>query len=171
MGNKTIYVSDDDIWEKAKKFAGKDGLSSVIARSLGDYVAARTAQDEAMEKYHFEIIDLSEPDGPTAVIGFEGTKLLSTSFNLIANPFVPSDNDIEADVEIYRTRLGTFVLLAEPTSTEPQSKSVFATYETHRSLRELMSGTIVQCMLPPNRHELLTELTTRLGKDVVTWID
>lgn len=173
-GNRTIYLANDELWEKAKALAGREGLSAVIARALADFVATRTKANEEFEKFHFEIVGIpepGEPGGPTEVIGFEGKKLVSTSSDLECNPFDESDSHVETVIQIYRTRLGTFVVLATPATDAPESESAFAIYETHRSVTEVMGGHIVGCMFPPDRHELLKELTVKLGKDSVTWID
>ena len=89
----------------------------------------------------------------------------------MSNPFDHSEQSVEAEIEIYRTRLGTLVILARPTRDETESESAFVVYETHQSVKDLMSGHIVSSVWLPNRHELLTELTKALGKDAVTWID
>lgn len=151
--------------------AGKEGLSSVIARGLADFVASKTAADQSFEKFHFEIFGGDpETTAPTEVIGFEGTQLVSKSFALDFSPF-DDDEGLETDVQIYRTRLGTLVILAAPKSDEFESPSAFGTYETHQSVKALMSGVIVGCMDPTDRHGLLREVTVKLGKDGVTWID
>lgn len=170
-GNRTIYVADDSLWEKAKTLAGREGLSSVIAKALADFVAQRTADQAACQKLHFEIFGDDE-DSPIEVIGFEGRQLLSGTYDLAVSPF-EADGRLEAVIEIYRTKLGTFVLLATPATDERESRSrsAFDLYERHNSVRDLMSGHIVGCFAAVNRHELLTELTKGLGKDAVTWID
>ena len=172
MPNKTIYVANEELWERAKKLAGNKGLSSVISQALADYVASRSAQDASLEKFHFEIGMYS--DSPTEVIGFEGKQLISKTFDLAVNPFDQSDSEIrgiEAVIQIYRTRLGKFVLLARPTDDQPESVGAFVTYESHSSVKDVMSGNVAACLHPPNRHELLQDLTNGLGKDAVTWID
>lgn len=105
------------------------------------------------------------------MIGFEGKKLGSFTFDLVANPFDEDSKAPEANVEVYRTRAGKFVLLAVPQSYTPESASAFALWETHDSLTDVMGGNVVSCMFPPDRHELLTLLTASLGKDAVKWID
>lgn len=171
-GNRTIYLANDELWERAKTLAGRDGISTVIAKSLADFVGQRTADQASYQKFHFEIFGDDE-FSPVEVIGFEGRKILSGTFDLAVSPFEESDRGVEAVIEIYRTKLGTFVLLARPVTDDPEhsSRSLFALYERHNSVRDLMSGHIAGCFATPNRHELLTELTKGLGKDAVTWID
>ncbi len=131
----------------------------------------RTADQAAYQKFHFEIFGDDE-DSPVEVIGFEGRQLLSGKYDLAVSPFGP-DGSPEAIIEIYRTKLGTFVLLATPVTDDPEgrSRSAFELYERHNAVRDLMSGHIVGCLAASNRHELLTELSKGLGKDAVTWID
>lgn len=170
-GNRTIYLADDALWEKAKTFAGKEGISSVIARALTEFVAQRGEEDASCQRFHFEIVEVENPENTLEVIGFEGRLLLSTRFDLVVSPFEQDGKPVAAEIEIYRTKLGTFILLARPTSDEPESASAFSSYEKHNSVRALMSGLVVGCMHPFQRHELLNELTKKLGKDAVTWID
>lgn len=177
-GNRTIYLADDALWEKAKTLAGKEGISSVISRALLDFVSLRTAEDAANQRFDFELLDptasAEEGVGVVEVIGFEGRRLVSGSFDLEHNPFLErsaADGGVPTVIQIYRTKLGTFVLLAAPVTELPESVSTFYLYETHKSVREVMSGSVVACLFPPDRHELLTDLTKGLGKDAVTWID
>jgi hypothetical protein len=171
-GNRTIYLADDALWEKAKALAGKDGISSVISRALSDYVSQRTAEESTSKRFCFELLDAKDPELPVIeVIGFEGRILFSNSFDLDLNPFDESRQRVETVIQIYRTKLGTFVLLAAPATDNPESASTFYLYEKHSSIRDLMSGSCVACLFPPDRHDLLTELTKSLGKDAITWID
>lgn len=169
--NRTIYIANDELWNRAKTLAGAEGLSAVIARALADFVAARTNPDETFEKFRFEILGLHDSAGPTEVIGFEGKELLSGSFDLEESPLGDSAWGDKAFIKVYRTRLGKFVVLAAPAPDLPESESAYALYEGHKSVTEVMRGGIVSCMFPPARHEFLKKLTANLGKDGVTWID
>lgn len=70
MGNKTIYVKDDATWERAKKLAGKEGLSSVIGEALARYVAEKEEQADGYEKHTIRLAD--SPD----VYAFVGKHLV-----------------------------------------------------------------------------------------------
>lgn len=173
MGNKTIYIANEDLWKQAKTLSGKDGLSSVIAKALQEFVTERNSADQGYEKLHFEVLGNPDLSGPTEVIGFEGKVLYENTFKLVANPFVQSDSakGLEAWIAIYRTKSGTFVVLAGPTLNEPTSASSCDRWESHRSVADVMSGGIIASMYPPDRSELLREFTANLGKGAVTWID
>ncbi len=56
MPNKTIYVSDDDLtlFEEAKNLAG-EALSSVISRSLKEYVARNRKHTKGMKEISVEV--------------------------------------------------------------------------------------------------------------------
>ena len=125
-GNRTIYLANDELWERAKNLAGKEGLSSVIAKALADFVAQRDADQSSFQKFTFEILGDPHSEDPTEVIAFEGRQLLNTVFALAASPFAGIETSGEADIQIYRTRLGTLVLLAAPSLDQPSSASAFA---------------------------------------------
>lgn len=110
-------------------------------------------------------------DTETEVIGFEGRKLLSDSYALVANPFFEEASGCDAEIEIYRTRSGAFVVLATPDLPEPASNSSFAHWGKYQSLKDLMADEIVAKLYPPDRHELFKKLSAQLGKDSATWIE
>jgi hypothetical protein len=99
--NKTIYVKDERLWEQAKKFAGKDGLSAVIANSLAEYVAARQAATSSEKVFRLVIEPL---EGPPERIAFAGQLIESRQF--------PSDPYDMLVVSVYKTAAGRFVVTA-----------------------------------------------------------
>ena len=66
-GNRTIYLANDELWERAKNLAGKEGLSSVIAKALADFVAQRDADQSSFQKFTFEILGDPHSEDPTEV--------------------------------------------------------------------------------------------------------
>lgn len=42
-GTKTIYVRDEDLWDRAKALAGEDGLSGAISHLLSEWVEKQEA--------------------------------------------------------------------------------------------------------------------------------
>src|ERR671912_440275 len=66
MANKTIYVKDDELWERAKQLVGKDGLSALLSEMLQNYVKRKDV-GPSEQRFNFQIghwEDTDETDQP-----------------------------------------------------------------------------------------------------------
>lgn len=58
MPAKTLYVKDEQLWEKAKRLAGHQGFSRVIMQLLGKWVADKEKQNAVKSGKEFSEIEL-----------------------------------------------------------------------------------------------------------------
>lgn len=150
MGNKTIYVKDDELWNRAKALAGKDGLSGVIGQAIADYVVRREAAEAGFSRIRFEF---EFPDDPERleVVEFDGTR--------VGRLAVDSGNGA---VEVYVTRAGTLVCVYE-------YEHEVGGYETYQSIAKLAEDEYLNRADEADVSGLLQAL--RRSSANRTWID
>ena len=90
MPTKTLYVKDQQLWEKASRLAGPQGLSGVVTQSLAKWVADKEKQEAMKSGKEFTEIELwvggqehqhwhpKDPLGGNYKIAFTGRLLDST---------------------------------------------------------------------------------------------
>jgi hypothetical protein len=98
---RTLYVRDQDLWERARKLAGSQGLSSLVERAVRQYLD----QQEPIAKTHSHRFVLpvrsDEENEMEESIEFQGHLLVdSAGFSLEQIP----------RIQVYRTSLGRFVV-------------------------------------------------------------
>lgn len=172
MGNKTIYVQDERLWQKAKKLAGKEGLSRVIAKALEDFVATHDRQTQGFRRYQFEVAYASDDNDefrPIDYVAFEAKPI----FTGVLIYDVPDHLDIDPPddrvrVDVYQTGKGTLVLTARHLEA-PDGQLLH--YGSFRSMDELIKDSVVSNLAPTDRAKLLTELASQLRDSLVIWID
>src|SRR4051812_5451894 len=71
MGNKTIYVRSDDLWDRGRARAGDAGISKGVAEALTAWLARSEAGVAGNQRYQFSIT--APTDCPS--IAFEGREL------------------------------------------------------------------------------------------------
>jgi hypothetical protein len=148
MGNKTIYVKDEALWERAKELAGKEGFSAVIAKALAEFVQRTEDENRRFTEHSLTI--------GNEVVRFRGRSLASTVIG------IPPGG--AGEMEVYVTKGGKLVLVARNESGEDVAHEVWDT------LPELakMSYYMPACPAP---EEFLDELAEALAEAPIVWID
>lgn len=154
MPNRTIYVKDTDLWQKAKKLAGKGGLSEVISNALQKYVADEEARAKGMET--IRIVAHQHVDAPPERIAFRGRRLAETTAD-------------DVTVTVWETERGRFVLTLENDNLPPSVPCFY--YSVRDQLRALAEDNSVRAV--PHIDELLTEAELTQARTATTeiWID
>jgi hypothetical protein len=159
MGNKTIYVQDEAMWKRAKKLAGKAGLSGVIAKALRDFVERR---DEGLERLQFKVAEGAGPDSVSDVIAFDGKLLASAELE------VSSDGPLAYSfvVKVYLTKGGKLVLIGLQA---PDDGALY--WNSYDKLRALREDPFLEPATNESRSRLLRQVRQALGKEFVHQID
>lgn len=154
MGNKTIYVKDEALWERAKQLVGKEGLSGLIAEALAEFVQRKEAESRG---FSLQEISLKHDDGEETV-KFVGKEILAQI------PLPCDDHHPRSLADLFQTRAGKMlVVLKEDGSYEP-----FA-YHTYDTPEELVTSGVLKSI--PNRVEFQQAIGEALGHKWGTWID
>jgi len=111
VGNKTIYVKNEELWETAKSLAGKAGLSGFIEEALEQLVAAKQLKQKGLKRFHVRLVEPDEwGDDPTDEIrhiGFDGKRLVDRDelsvYLTKVGKFIVTDNRLDAGISGYRT--------------------------------------------------------------------
>jgi len=130
MPKTSIYIRDEDVemFEKARKLAGEEGLSKVIADTVKLYVRIKEAEKDGMEEIRLEI----GVDDNTEEIAFIG-KLIS---EYTEDRGQTSDRkDRWTDYKAYLTSKGYLLLYKEHGSLW-QGETKRSEYETFSGLGE-----------------------------------
>lgn len=165
MANKTIYVKDELLWEKAKKFAGDAAISGLIAEALREYVKRKEGEAALrageMTKVELRVGGPLHQDKPAHRIGFIGRLLY--------------DTDVEADprcmvFETQSRRLLLYKTNSHPYHEDGATYEVFSTYEELAKSRNARSNF---CLIEEQgrpEHEGIREIAAKLGKEPLVWI-
>jgi len=171
MGNKTIYVSDEKLWSEAKKLAGQKGLSAVIAEALRQFVTESRLVRDGYQDWRFA----AGPGGADR-IAFNGKLLVEKRSNASRGQDVwppeafPDDADeIQVQIEVYRTRKGTFVVVGELVRTDNESIPVY--WATQPSVSAVRADKAVSTMESRDRADLLDEVSVEGQDDWATFIE
>jgi hypothetical protein len=107
VGNKTIYVKDEGLWERAKRLAGKEGLSSFVGEALAAHVEQKEGEALGVRKYALRV-------GPQR-IQIHGRRLGQRRFVYCPSGHRPDEQPdaptTTVDAEVYRTRSGKLILV------------------------------------------------------------
>lgn len=120
VGKKTIYVKNEELWERAKSIAGVDGLSRLVEAALEGVVTAKQLQQQGLERYNLRVEPILDftPD-VKETLAFDGECLVAREW--------PS-------VSVYRTKGGKFIVTDNLVS--DGSITAYRTYETLYALKE-----------------------------------
>ena len=103
MPAKTLYVKDEQLWEKAKRLAGHQGFSGVIMRLLAKWVADKEKQEAMKSGKEFSAIELwvggdehqmwhpKDPLGGDHKIAFTGRLLHSSEHEVVLGVYPQVD--------------------------------------------------------------------------------
>src|SRR5688500_11388610 len=169
MANKTIYVADEKLWKDAKRLAGEQGVSSVIADALRRFVDEQRLQREGVEDFRFEA-------------GFRGADRIAFKGKFIASrkstvemgeevwPQEAFDgvDVIPVVIDVYRTIKGTFIVVGELVGHADNLPVYGATHSTVQSLRNDKVLTTIDAR---DRAHLLDAVSLAAADDWATWID
>jgi hypothetical protein len=165
MSNRTVYVKDESLWEKAKKFAGETGISGVIAEALQKYVD-RKERDTALRAGETTNVELRvggrlHDDEPAHRIGFVGRLLY--------------DTDVEADprcmvFETQGKRLVLYKTNSHPARDDGATYEVFSTYEELAKSRDARNNFWLIEEQGRPEHEGIREIAAKLGQEPLVWI-
>ena len=142
MGKKTIYVTDEGLWERARKLAGPEGMSAFIAEALRLHVAAVDAKRQGFQKFHLSYFGES--------MRVEG-RLLRSLTN-------PTSN---ARADIYLTRAGALLLTI--TSPGEDDTEYYCTYDSIAELCQTLRDSFD--LTEAAEATLRTHLRSDLGPD------
>ena len=103
MPAKTLYVKDEQLWDKAKRLAGHQGFSGVIMRLLAKWVADKEKQEAMKSGKEFSEIELwvggdehqmwhpKDPLGGDHKIAFTGRLLHSSEHEVVLGVYPQVD--------------------------------------------------------------------------------
>ena len=147
MGNKTIYVKDEALWDRAKELAGKEGFSAVIAQALADFVERKADEHRGLTDYRLPIGD--------ELICWRGRLLTSTVLGL--------GNQRAGELEVYQTKAGKLVVVAGDLA------DAFG-YEVYETLEQFAnSGGHLRDV--PDPEGFVEEVSEAMGQNPTVWID
>lgn len=167
MGNKTIYVKDEALWDRAKKLAGKDGLSSLIAEALEAYVNRKEAEQSGFKLFKFNVQELREmtDSGPTfwlkEQVAFQGRQLGTAH---LLNPTDP--NYPYAQIDVYLTKGHKLVAVVTD-----EMLGVPTGYRVFNSPAELRSDELFADVEAESKAALFDKIAAELGERWSRWID
>jgi hypothetical protein len=172
VGNKTIYFKDDDLWERARELAGKDGISAVIQAALSRFVSVKEQEAKGFGRIRLEAGFKDEPEhsvhyGTTERIAFDGL-LLAEQVVPIAYTDGSNDEAYEVQFRLYRTQGENLVFTVADVGDDLFGVSHHAVY---RSLSALREDEHLQTADPVARAEFLDKCSAQLGEDWAVWID
>jgi hypothetical protein len=174
MPNKTIYVRDENLWERAKKLAGAEGLSGLVGEALAEHVKRREQQRAAFQRGQAEMREV------TLDVGGEDHRELhgeEVDHKIAFVGRLLHDTDIEAlpRCAVYQTKSGKLLLYT--TWDVGDRDEMGATYELFDSFEELAQSSAARNNFnllqefQVDRYAPLAEIARKLGKDLVIRIE
>lgn len=165
MANRTIYVKDESLWEKAKHFAGDVGISGLIAQMLKEYVERKEREASVrageMTKVELRVGGPLHEDEPSHRVAFIGRLLY--------------DTDVEADprcmvFETQSKRLVLYKTNSHPYREDGATYEVFSTYEELAATPAARNNFwLIEGQGHPEQ-EGIREIAAKLGKEPLVWI-
>ena len=185
MPNKTIYVKDEALWNRAKELAGKGGLSDLIERTLREFV------DREGQGFTLRVVRILGQ----REVRFYGRLLYEA--RLDEPQFQSADHNTEhaAFGQVFQTKSGKLVAVVRDESKDRLDGQVFRfdrgywQYEsfdefaknsdffkvicahTGSQLRKEGDGSVPQDVLDEVRNEFRDGVAHALGTDHLVWID
>ena len=155
MGNKTIYVKNDELWETAKSMAGKDGLSSFIEEAVQRLVTAKQLEQKVRQPFSLPYKPMDKSFTVKRAeerLGFEGKCLLDWG------PFA-----------VYLTKGGTFIV-TDNSGDEDQS---ILDYQTYDELDELQKARSIAALDKEQQDRVWNRIRDALPPQLIhtIWID
>jgi hypothetical protein len=154
MPNKTIYVKDEALWERARQLVGKDGLSGLIAEALAEFVQRKEAESRGLAHHQ---ICIQHDDGEESV-RFVG-KRIAEGVSLGRGA-----DYLGGIADVFQTKAGKLVVVLKDAITYQAFE--YRTYDTPEEL--VASNTFAGI---PNQVEFRNAIGEALGHKWATWID
>jgi hypothetical protein len=172
MGNKTIYFKDDQLWDRAKELAGKDGISGVVQDALAAFVDQKKRQAAGFNTYRlptkFRVGRGLSSFGTTERIAFEGQLIAEQRMDV---PVPGRESDfLDLTFRIYRTRGGKLVITVGDDENAGKMFGIHH-YGVYKSLAELSDDESLKDPDPIERAAFLDKAAKELGEDWAVWID
>ena len=144
MPTKTLYVKDQQLWEKASRLAGDQGFSEVVAQLLAKWVAAKEKQEAMKNGKEFTEMELwvggsehwdKHPEDP---IG-DAYKIAFTGRLLTGNEGWELDGEPVPSVKVYQMKSGRLLVYRDWLNTWEfeQDPEKGATYKVFSDYAEL----------------------------------
>ena len=192
MPNKTIYVKDEHLWDRARKLAGKDGLSGVIQEALAKFVEKKQRQSEGFHRYRFDTTyqHYELHSGPSEAIAFEGREVASKVLPVRVQQSGYTSEKFDRSFNVYYTPVGTLLVTVNPGETFDRHFTVYRTragkllltvtpeysdriehYGVYEGIRALTNDPELAAANDVARAALLNEISEELGEDWAIWID
>jgi len=135
MGNKTLYVKDEALWNRARELAGDEGLSGIVSDLLRDWVQRKETQRLAPGSEEMQEIRLwvggTEHEDPQNL----GSHYIALTGRLIADSEGYSLDQVPR-VKVYETKARQLVVYRSWLDTV-SAKSQGATYTVYRDYEDL----------------------------------
>lgn len=165
------------MWERAKKIAGKDGLSSVISEAIRQYVLRKERELNGVKHWRFEVgwgesgpkmaaldsIDMEQPtlrEGTTGRIEFEGRMLVQGSLPVPMNDLTQGqEEEVDVNFATFRTLGGKLILLAGVRD------NIALHYAVYTTMNQLKEDPQLLCVEPADRAPFLDALAKEVGED------
>jgi hypothetical protein len=190
MPNKTIYIKDGDMWERAKTLAGKDGLSSVISEAIAEYVKRKERGEQDIKKYRIELgyegagpVVGASPDGElyarggsTGRLSFEGRLLVKKDLPVPTTKGEQEEfsapPELQTTFSVYKTKGGKLVLTANIDDTEGyQGTGTVHHYAVYTSIRQLKEDPQLLRVMTPDRAPFLDAVANETGEEWDVFIE
>jgi hypothetical protein len=171
MGNRSVYVRDEDLWTRAKELAGSDGLSSVISEALATFVRKREQETRDMERTVLAIRDVAtepvtEDDGSPRFVDKERVGLDGRLLGHLE--VVSALTGREGEARVYLTRGRQLVVVLHEVAYDIDwDYEVFA---SSGALRTFLKAPGLEANVDGVR-QLMTTVADGLGETWTTWID
>lgn len=164
MPNKTIYVKDGEMWERAKKLAGKEGLSSVIGDAIAEYVKKKEKEEQGIKKFRLEVgfAESLTSYGSTSRITFDGYLLYEKElpfFDEADRADDPNNCPVHPEiVSVYKTVGGKLILTTK-------DDNGITNYSVHTNFFKLAQDPILSSALKPDLATFLDAVSEKIGED------
>jgi hypothetical protein len=154
LGNKTIYVKDDELWDRVRERAGESGMSKVVAEALTVWLAKSDAEKAGNRQYRFQVADL---EGSGAPIAFEGRKLVRTKAGAKGG-----------EIAVFLTKGGKLVVAKGRLEVPDTAIERYAVYD---EIDEVAKDKSVSRLSASERAQFVEDLRKALGRDRTVWIE
>lgn len=155
MPNKTIYVKDESLWERAKAVAGADGLSAFIADAITDAIERKQS-----ERGGFPLTTIPVVDGTVLYdLRFYGKSITST---LIGR----GPDNANAVIEAFKTKGGRLVIVVREEASERA-----VDHRVYDRFEEFVEGDIFMQIPSEDRARFQEEIADAFEQNISIWID
>src|SRR5262245_21026746 len=133
MGKKTIYVKNEELWERAKSIAGVDGLSRLVEEALEHVVTQKQLEHEGLQRIYLPIVPIDQIEEPVGVdaikesLGFDGKCLEGDGYGVLS---------------VYLTKAGKLIVADK----HPHEPGAITGYRVHDQWAELRNDEAIRAL-------------------------